>query len=71
MHNYRIPEYRISGAAYIVLIVVLLLLSLMSLFYYITLIPRLMWESSYVFQIALGMNLTLGLINKIKSGKRL
>lgn len=66
-----ITEYRISGAAYIVLIVVLLLLSLMPLFYYITLIPRLMWESSYVFQIALGMNLTLGLINKIKSEKRL
>lgn len=61
-----ITDYKISGRNYIALMIVLLLLSLMPVFYYFTLIPRLMWESSYVFQIAFGMNLVLGIVSKHK-----
>ena len=65
-----ITDYKISGRNYIALMIVLLLLSLMPVFYYFTLIPRLMWESSYVFQIAFGMNLVLGIVSKHKKLKQ-
>lgn len=65
-----ITDYKISGRNYIALMIVLLLLSLMPVFYYFTLIPRLMWESSYVFQIAFGMNLVLGIVSKYKKLKQ-
>ena len=61
-----IIKYTISGTKYIVFMTILLLLSLMPVFYYFTLIPRLMWESSYVFQIAFGMNLVMGIVSKYK-----
>lgn len=65
-----ITDYKISGRNYIALMIVLLLLSLMPVLYYFTLIPRLMWESSYVFQIAFGMNLVLGIVSKHKKLKQ-
>lgn len=64
-----ITDYTITGKSYLILMIVLLLLSLMPLFYYITLIPRLMWESSYVFQIAFGMNLVMGIVSYVKKRK--